>query len=62
MVQILKHYGIDVEKDDIRQFARKTQDGLPICDDWVTKRCGCNEMLALTRSTCERMDCKVVVS
>ena len=43
MEQILTHYGIDVEKDDIRQFARKTEDGLPICEDWVTRR-GCNEM------------------
>jgi len=43
MEQILTHYGIDVKKHDIRQFARKTEDGLPICEDWVTKR-GCNEM------------------
>ena len=43
MEQILTHYGIDIEKDDIRQFARKTEDGLPICEDWVTRR-GCNEM------------------
>ena len=43
MEQILTHYGIDCTKDDIRQFARKTEDGLPICEDWVTKR-GCNEM------------------
>ena len=43
MEQILTHYGIDVEKHDIRQFARKTEDGLPICEDWVTRR-GCNEM------------------
>ena len=41
--QILMHYGIDIEKDDIRQFARKSEDGLPICEDWVTRR-GCNEM------------------
>ena len=43
MEQILTHYGIDCTKDDIRQFARKTEDGLPICEDWVTKR-GSNEM------------------
>ena len=42
MEQILTHYGIDVEKDDIRQFRRKHNE-IPICEDWVTKR-GCNEM------------------
>ena len=43
MEQILTYYGIDVEKDDIGQFRRVTPDGIPICDDWVTRR-GCNEM------------------
>ena len=42
MEQILIFYGIDIEKDDIGQFKRTT-DGIPICDDWVTKR-GTNEM------------------
>lgn len=42
MEQILTHYGIDVEKDDIRQFGKKHNE-IPICEDWVTKR-GCNEM------------------
>ena len=42
MEQILTHYGIDVQKDDIRQFGKKHND-IPICEDWVTRR-GCNEM------------------
>ena len=42
MEQILTHYGIDVEKHDIRQFGKKHNE-IPICEDWVTRR-GCNEM------------------
>ena len=48
MTQILSHYDIDIEKDDIRYFQKTipcsvTKQGIPICDDWVTKR-GSNEM------------------
>lgn len=43
MTQILSHYDIDIEKDDIRYFQKITEQGIPICEDWVTKR-GSNEM------------------
>ena len=43
MTQILSHYDIDIEKYDIRYFQKITEQGIPICEDWVTKR-GSNEM------------------
>ncbi len=43
MTQILSHYDIDIEKDDIQYFQKITEQGIPICEDWVTKR-GSNEM------------------
>ena len=43
LLPILKHYGIDVETADITAFNSKTEQDIPICDDWVANR-GCNEM------------------
>ena len=37
MERILRFYGIDSAQQDIRQLAKKTESGVPICDDWVHK-------------------------
>tara|TARA_B100001093_G_scaffold258454_2_gene247157 strand:- start:1651 stop:2730 length:1080 start_codon:yes stop_codon:yes gene_type:complete len=35
METVLRFYGIDSAQQDIRQFARKTERGIPICEDFV---------------------------